>query len=122
MADRVFILASDYREASLIARLAGFKGSIGWDVLDPFSVRGHHGNMVLMTETNCWRGTMGLQQVEDIRNIIAIGRFKVIQVPCPGSWREQGFHLPEGWREPVVTELSVQRDSLWVRLRRALGR
>lgn len=104
---RVLILAHDYGEAADIARLAGLRGSIGWDVFTVQTARFRRGNVVLSTGMHCWRGDRGFKEVHDIGNALVIGDFKTVPVPCPAAWRDTRFELPEGWAEPKVYEPKV---------------
>lgn len=104
---KVFILARDHAEAARIARLAGFKGSIGWDVMGDFNTLGCRGNVVLSTAMHCWRAERGFDYAEMIGEILISRDLKVVRVPCPPEWKETGFQLPEGWREPKQYQAKV---------------
>jgi hypothetical protein len=97
---KVFILARDYSEASWIARLAGFKGSIGWDVMGDFNTMGCRGNVVLSTAMHCWRAERGFDYAEIIGELLVTRDLKLVHVPCPQEWKATGFQLPEGWDAP----------------------
>lgn len=137
----VFILAWDHGEATEIARLAGFKGSIGWAPLDE-RARGTRGACVLATSMDCWRSTRDFAVTTQMRDLMAAGDMKVTVVPCHLDWAASGYALPEGWNVPkvypplkdrIVMHKSgtgacdcgcgrQARGSFWSRLRRALAR
>lgn len=118
----VLILASDYSEAAKLARLAGLKGSIGWDVLTVNTAIGRRGAPLLSTGLHCWRSRRNFTETHDIGRVLLLGGFKVVHVPCPGDWAELGFELPPDWWEPVSVEPKVvlhppvpKRRSRWRR-------
>lgn len=124
---KVFILARDYAEAAWIARLAGFKGSIGWDTLGDFSTLGCRGNVVLATGQHCWRTSRCADYVHVVREALVSRDLKVIHVPCPAEWTSTRFTLPADWAVPkqyqpkVVLHPPVPRLTWARRLRQMFG-
>lgn len=77
---RVYILASNGREAALIASAAGLRPR-DWALYTELGGRGLVG--ATLWETQCWAHARPPRYVHNVRANIRIGRMLVERVPCP---------------------------------------